>query len=78
MEINGKKVCIIEDVVTTGGQVILSAPDLREIGANVDTVLCVILRNEEGRMKLKDAGLDLKELFTMSDLKSLYNSGEIT
>jgi orotate phosphoribosyltransferase len=78
LDINAKKVCIIEDVVTTGGQIILSAGDLRKIGANADTVLCVILRNEEGRTKLRDAGLDLKVLFTMSDLKSSVQSGEIT
>lgn len=69
IDISGKKVCIIEDVVTTGGQVILSATDLKKAGAHIDTVLCVILRNEDGKTKLKDAGLDLKELFTMNDLK---------
>jgi orotate phosphoribosyltransferase len=37
-----KKVCIIEDVVTTGGQIILSANDLRILGAQIDSVLCVI------------------------------------
>ncbi|HEY1078725.1 MAG TPA: phosphoribosyltransferase family protein, partial [Bdellovibrio sp.] len=32
LEIKGKKVCIIEDVVTTGGQVVLSTADLRSLG----------------------------------------------
>ncbi|OPX45997.1 orotate phosphoribosyltransferase [Ruminiclostridium hungatei] len=68
MDISGKNVCIIEDVVTTGGQIILSADDLKKFNAKVNNVLCVILRNEEGRDKLRNAGLHLMELFTMSDL----------
>lgn len=68
VDITGKIVCIIEDVVTTGGQILLSAEDLRKFNAKVNNVLCVILRNEVGRVKLKNAGLELKELFTMGDL----------
>ncbi len=68
-EFAGKKVCVIEDVVTTGGQIILSANDLRQAGARVDKVMCVILRNEEGREKLKQEGLELIPLYTMEELK---------
>ena len=39
LEFKGKKVCVVEDVVTTGGQIILSAKDLRENGAIVDRVI---------------------------------------
>ena len=45
--IAGKKVCIVEDVVTTGGQIILSAHELRKQGAIVENVICVIQRNDE-------------------------------
>ena len=34
----------IEDVITTGGQVVLSAQDLVKIGAKITNVLCVIHR----------------------------------
>lgn len=44
----GKRVCIIEDVITTGGQVVLSTNDLRAVGAIVEDVICVIERNPEG------------------------------
>ena len=67
-EIKGKKVCIIEDVVTTGGQVILSAKDLREAGAIVTDVVIVIERDEEGRKKLEEEGLNLHSLFKMEEL----------
>lgn len=69
IDIKGKKVCIIEDVVTTGGQILLSAEDLRGFGANLEHVLCVIERNPEGRTKLHEAGLNLTSLFTMEELK---------
>ncbi|MGZ3796920.1 MAG: orotate phosphoribosyltransferase, partial [Pseudobdellovibrionaceae bacterium] len=38
LEIKGLKLCVIEDVVTTGGQVILSTADLRSMGAQVADV----------------------------------------
>lgn len=64
-----KRLCIIEDVVTTGGQILLSVEDLRKEGAVVDTVLCVICREPAAFDKLKEKGLTLKPLFTMEDLK---------
>ena len=68
IDVKGKKVCIIEDVVTTGGQVILSANDLREAGAIVTDVIIVIERNIEGRLKLEEEGLNLHSLFKMEEL----------
>ncbi|MGE0529607.1 MAG: orotate phosphoribosyltransferase [Bdellovibrionales bacterium] len=65
-----KRVCIIEDVVTTGGQVVLSAEDLRKEGARIRDVLCVISRQQGGEENLRQAGLELKSLFTQDQLKS--------
>lgn len=59
IEVRGKKICIIEDVVTTGGQILLSVRDLREAGAIVNDVICVIERNPEGRQNLMEDGLNL-------------------
>ncbi|MFV3409930.1 orotate phosphoribosyltransferase [Bdellovibrio bacteriovorus] len=68
LEIKGKKVCVIEDVVTTGGQVVLSTADLRSIGAEISTVLCVIHRGPQfPDPKLTEIGLDLRPLFKKSD-----------
>lgn len=68
LDIKNKKICLIEDVITSGGQVLLSVADLRKLGAIADTVLCVIHRGgEPAQMKLKEAGLQLKPLFVRGD-----------
>jgi orotate phosphoribosyltransferase len=69
-EIKGKKVCIIEDVITTGGQVIESTHELRKAGAEVSHVLCVIDREQGGDKKLLAHDLKMLSLFNMSELKS--------
>lgn len=71
LDFSGKKVCIVEDVVTTGGQIILSAKDLRDHGAGTSAVLCVIVREEKAFANLADAGLDLLPLFSMSEIKDI-------
>jgi orotate phosphoribosyltransferase len=68
-EVKKRRICIIEDVITTGGQVILSTGDLRNLGAKVENVLCVILRNSNGPAILAKEGLLLKALFTMDELE---------
>jgi orotate phosphoribosyltransferase len=72
-DINGKKLCVIEDVITTGGQVVLSTNDLRSLGAKVEHVMCAIERDVKGRENLKKAGLILHPLFTMEELKESIN-----
>jgi orotate phosphoribosyltransferase len=66
--IEGQRLLVVEDVVSTGGQVLLSTADLRERGAKVDTVLCVIDRRPEGSDVFEAEGLELRALFRMSDL----------
>ena len=72
-DINGKNVCVIEDVITTGGQVVLSTGDLRGFGAIVENVLCVIERDIKGKENLEKSGLMLHSLFTMQELKESVN-----
>jgi len=66
--IEGKRLLIVEDVVTTGGQIVLSAQDLRQEGALVNTALCVIDREAGGAGVLKAEGIELRPLFTLSEL----------
>lgn len=60
-----KNVCVIEDVVTTGGQIIKSVQELRNRGAAVECVLCVILRNPDAIDILAKEGLELRSVLTM-------------
>lgn len=69
-DIEGKKVVIIEDVITSGGQVILSAQDLRNSGAHILCCICVINRQQGGSEALQEAGIPLISLFTMEELKN--------
>lgn len=68
-DVRGRRVAIVEDVVTSGGQVLLSAQALREEGAVIDAVLCVIDRESGGRESLEQAGLELRAVFTKSELE---------
>ena len=70
-DIKGKKVVIIEDVVTSGGQILLSTEDLRKAGADIKIALCAIDRESGGREALNDIGLELRPVFLMSELKEL-------
>lgn len=75
-DIQGKQVCIIEDVVTTGGQILLSAQDLKNYGAIVNHVLCVIEREQQGRDNLEQSGLTFYSLFKMDELIAASHENE--
>ncbi len=69
--IQNKNICIIEDVITSGGQVLLSAADLKKLGAHIQNVICVIDRGgEKAKIKLEEAGLKMSSLFTRADFPS--------
>ena len=68
--VDGKKLLIVEDVVTTGGQIIQAAQALHQRGAVVEDVVCVVDREAGGRENLANVGLHVQALFTMTDLKT--------
>lgn len=63
-DVEGRRVLVVEDVVTSGGQVVISTGDLRERGALIETVVCAIDRQAGGEEALADAGLTLRPLLT--------------
>ncbi len=67
-DIDGKRVTVIEDVITTGGQVVISTGQLRDLGAIVDHVVCVIDRSTDHAAALVAEGLALTSLLTRADL----------
>lgn len=69
-EVSGRRMLVIEDVVTSGGQIIESTRQLRQDGSLISHVLCVIDRESGGAENLRAEGLELRSLFTMSELKT--------
>ncbi len=67
-DVGGRRLVVIEDVVTTGGAVLTSCHALVERGAKVRDVLCVIDREAGGPEHLRNSGFVLHALFTMSEL----------
>jgi orotate phosphoribosyltransferase len=67
-DIAGRQVLVVEDVVTSGGQVVISAGHLRQLGAYVDHAVCVVDRQEGGVEALRGTGISLRSLLTRTDL----------
>lgn len=64
----GETVMIVEDVLTTGGQVLEAARSLKELGAKIDKIVAVIDRMEGARENIEGAGYRFEALFTTRDL----------
>ena len=69
-DIEGRQVTVVEDVVTTGGQLLLSIADLRERGAIISHALCAIDREQGGSEALAAIDVTLVPLLLRSDLDS--------
>jgi orotate phosphoribosyltransferase len=68
-DVRGRRLLIIEDVVTSGGAILEAAGALRAEGAIIRDVACVIDRESGGRENLAKEGLSLVSLFTKGELK---------
>lgn len=65
---DGDSVLLVEDIATTGGQVLEAAKLISEIGAKVERIVCVIDRQEGARENIEGAGFVFESLFTKADL----------
>ena len=66
----GQRVCLVEDVVTSGGAAIAAIEALRAAGLEVRAAVCVVDREEGGAQALADHGVRLCPLFHASELLS--------
>ena len=64
----GECVCVVEDVVTSGGALLESVVALREAGLVVNTAVCVVDREEGGADALARHAVRLRPLFRAGDL----------
>lgn len=67
-EVAGKKITLIEDVITTGGAVRDATNALRELGAVVATVVCAIDRSPAETNPLADVELEVRPVLTKVQL----------
>jgi orotate phosphoribosyltransferase len=66
----GERVCLVEDVVTSGGAALSAVRALREAGLDCGTAVCVVDREEGGADELARHAVRLRRLFTASDVLS--------
>ena len=64
----GECVCLVEDVVTSGGAAIEAVLALREAGLRVSNAVCVVDREEGGVDELARHAVRLRPLFRASEL----------
>jgi orotate phosphoribosyltransferase len=70
-DVAGRRVTLVEDVITTGGAVRDAARELRAAGAVVEVVLCAIDRSPEGENPLADVGLEVRSVLTKAELDAI-------
>ena len=64
----GQRVCLVEDVVTTGGAAVAAIKALREAGLECRRAVCVVDREEGGTDALARAAVRLEPLFRARDV----------
>jgi orotate phosphoribosyltransferase len=64
----GEEVCLVEDVVTSGGALLESVEAVREAGLVVRTAVCVVDREEGGADALARQAVRLRPLFRAGEL----------
>lgn len=65
---DGDSVLIVEDIATTGGQVLEAAKFITGIGAKVERIVAVIDRQEGAGENIEKAGFAFESLYTKTDL----------
>ena len=69
-DVAGRRLVVVEDVVTSGGAVVDSCRALRSEGADVAVALCGIDREAGGPANQAEVGVELRPLFTMTKLNA--------
>jgi orotate phosphoribosyltransferase len=66
--VDGERVCLVEDVVTSGGAAVEAVAALREHGLECRTAVCVVDREEGGADALARVGVRLHAVFRAADI----------
>jgi orotate phosphoribosyltransferase len=71
----GEVVCLVEDVVTSGGAAISAIEALREAGLRISHAVCVVDREEGGADALARIAVRLRPLFRASEIARALTEG---
>lgn len=66
----GDVVLLVEDIATTGGQVLEAAAVLKEAGARVEKIVAVVDRQEGARENIEAAGYAFESLLTLRQIEA--------
>jgi len=64
----GDVVLLVEDIATTGGQVLEAARVITEAGAMVKKIICVVARKQGAEENITQAGYKFESILTKDDL----------
>ena len=70
-DVSGRRVTLIEDVITSGGAVRDAVSALRPAGAVIDTVVCAIDRSPQPGESLRDVDLEIRSVLTRAELDAV-------
>ncbi len=65
----GDVVLLVEDIATTGGQVLEAANVIQEAGATVEKIVAVVDRGQGAAENIRAAGFAFESLFNSTDLR---------
>ena len=65
----GDVVLLVEDIATTGGQVLEAAKTITEAGATVEKIVAVVDRGQGAGQNIRAAGFAFDSLFNAADLR---------
>ncbi len=72
---SGDHVLLVEDIATTGGQVLEAAKIITDVGARVERIVAVLDREEGASENIEKAGFRFERLLRLADLRKNRPTG---
>ncbi len=66
---SGDEVLLVEDIATTGGQVLEAAKTIADVGATVQRIVAVVDRGQGARQRITEAGYAFEAILNAKDLR---------
>lgn len=70
--VEGAKVTVLEDVVTTGGSALTAVERLRDAGYEVTRILALVDREQGGTKLYQSKGIEFQALFSIQEVQQQY------